>query len=177
MASGSLTRHQNSPEYASAKALQGLQGLENVPETLDALVLPCGLDLESIQGNQPKIGHSVQDRALESACCCLSAQLLGLVASREAVAREEGSSTRLSPEASVSMAAKLLNATCLLLAHSHNGGTDEGNNAEGAEEGVVTVSELRLHRLRADAAREAVNACSAALQGLSVPALSEVMQS
>ena len=152
-----------------AKALAYSQSTIRVPWLIDVLGLAFGLTLEPVvvpADPSERSAASLTDLDLGISCCCLSAQLLGLLASRDVVAREDGSRSSLSPEITVTMAAKLLDATCELLADATI------NNIDAFE--VATLAEQRRMKKRLETARETANACNAVLQGLTSLTLSEV---
>ena len=147
------------------------------PEDLDLLAIPTALDLTPSQptplGQPLTVIKSGSRSELELACCCLAAQVLGLLASREAIAREDASSRRAHPgpaskvdrQGNIRLAIELLRATGNLLG---------GNRGASTSEGVDTITDLKMTRRRLSATKEAAVACNAALEGLDVEALLEV---
>ena len=172
------------PGGIMALAAQGRQPLPSagppLPEDLDLLTVPMALDLtpaqEALPGRLSAVITSGSSSELQLACCCLAAQILGLLASREALAREDASSSLRAPpgaasrvdrQGNIRLAIELLRATGSLLG---------GNGGPGgsASEGIGTAAALKVMRRRLSATKEAAMACNAALEGLDVGALVEV---
>ena len=149
------------------------------------------------EGGFPPLWGQAEEQRLS--CCCLSAQLLGLLASRESAAGEEENaaiggggdgirfrsiqsagdrsaggaaerSSSFSGAGSVQLAVGLLRATCALLTSVRG-----GRHGQGDDE-LMSAAAAGVQRRRMAAAKEAAVACNAALQGLGIGALAEVIE-